>query len=81
MGVVPHVAQNPARPGGNAIDGHTTRHLGYAISQKKRKRVEESFGWLNTVALLRKLRHRMVYKVHWIFTLACAPYNFGARAT
>jgi transposase len=75
MGVTPHVAQNHARPGGSAIDGHTTRHPGYAISQRKRKRIEECFGWLKTIALLRKVRHRGVSKVHWIFTLACAAYN------
>jgi transposase len=75
MGVTPHVAQNHARPGGSAIDGHTTRHPGYAISQRKRKRIEECFGWLKTIALLRKVRHRGVCKVHWIFTLACAAYN------
>jgi len=73
--VVPHVAQNDARPGGSAIDGRTTRHSGYTISQKKRKRIEECFGWLKTIALMRKLRHRGVCKVHWIFTLACAAYN------
>jgi len=75
MGVTPHVAQNHARPGGSAIDGHTTRHPGYAISQRKRKRIEECFGWLKTIALLRKVRHRGVCKVHWIFTFACAAYN------
>ncbi len=75
MGVAPHVAQNHARPGGSAIDGHTTRHPGYAISQRKRKRIEECFGWLKTIALLRKVRHRGVCKVHWIFTLACAAYT------
>ncbi|MGO9084887.1 MAG: IS5 family transposase [Candidatus Sulfotelmatobacter sp.] len=75
MGVTPHVAQNQARPGGSAIDGHTTRHPGYAISQRKRKRIEECFGWLKTIALLRKVRHRGVCKVHWIFTFACAAYN------
>ena len=73
--VVPHVAQNDARPGGSAIDGRTTRHSGYALSQKKRKRIEECFGWLKTIALMRKVRHRGVCKVHWIFTLACAAYN------
>jgi len=73
--VVPHVAQNHKRPGGSAIDGRTTRHSGYAISQKKRKRIEECFGWLKTIALMRKVRHRGVGKVHWIFTLACAAYN------
>jgi transposase len=73
--VTPHVAQNDKRPGGSAIDGRTTRHPGYAISQTKRKRIEECFGWLKTIALLRKLRHRGVCKVDWIFTFACAAYN------
>jgi transposase len=75
LGVVPHVAQNVARTGGSAIDRRTTRHWGYQLSQKKRKRIEECFGWLKTIALLRKVRHRGVCKVHWIFTLACAAYN------
>ena len=73
--VTPHVAQNHTRPGGSAIDGRTTRHWSYAFSQKKRKRIEECFGWLKTIALMRKVRHRGVCKVHWIFTLACAAYN------
>lgn len=45
------------------------------MSQRKRKRVEECFGWLKTIALMRKVRHRGVRKVHWIFTFACAAYN------
>ena len=69
------MAQNVGRRGGSAIDRRTTRHWGYNVSQKKRKRIEECFGWLKTIALLRKVRHRGVYKVHWIFTLACAAYN------
>jgi transposase len=73
--VTPHLAQNLERRGGSAIDARTTRHAGYAISQKKRKRIEECFGWLKTIALMRKVRHRGVNKVHWIFTLACAAYN------
>jgi transposase len=73
--VVPHVAQNDTRRGGSAIDGRTTRHSGYALSQRKRKRIEECFGWLKTIAQMRKVRHRGVCKVHWIFTLACAAYN------
>jgi hypothetical protein len=73
--VVPHVAQNHRRRGGSAIDGRTTRHPGYAVSQRKRKRIEECFGWLKTIALLRKLRHRGVGKIDWIFTFACAAYN------
>jgi transposase len=75
LGVTPHVAQNLGRRGGSAIDGRTTRHAGYPISQKKRKRIEECFGWLKTIALLRKLRHRGTSKVDWIFTFACAAYN------
>ena len=73
--VTPHVAQNHERRGGSAIDGRTTRYEGYAISQRKRKRIEECFGWLKTIALMRKVRHRGVCKVHWLFTFACAAYN------
>jgi IS5 family transposase len=73
--VTPHVAQNLERRGGSAIDARTTRHAGYAISQKKRKRIEECFGWLKTIALMRKVRHRGVCRVDWIFTFACAAYN------
>lgn len=73
--VTPHVAQNHTRPGGSAIDARTTRHAGYRISQRKRKRIEECFSWLKTVAGLRKVRHRGVCKVDWIFTFACAAYN------
>jgi len=73
--VTPHVAQNHARAGGSAIDARTTRHAGYRISQRKRKRIEECFGWLKTVAGLRKVRHRGVCRVDWIFTFACAAYN------
>jgi transposase len=73
--VTPHVAQNLKRSGGSAIDERTTRHEGYAISQKKRKRIEESFGWLKTIALMRKVRHRGIHKVAWVFTFAAAAYN------
>ena len=73
--VTPHVAQNRARPGGSAIDGRTTQHVGYSVSQRKRKRIEECFGWLKTIALMRKLRHRGVCRVDWIFSFACAAYN------
>ena len=73
--VTPHVAQNTARRGGSAIDGRTTRHLGYAISQRLRKRVEEIFGWMKTVALVRKTRFRGRARVGWMFTWAAAIYN------
>jgi hypothetical protein len=69
------VAHNLERPGGSAIDARTTQHPGYAISQTKRKRIEECFGWLRTIALLRKVRHRGIPKVGWIFTFAAAAYN------
>jgi transposase len=75
LNVTPHVSQNTNRPGGSAIDERTTRHAGYAISQKKRKRIEESFGWLKTIALMRKVRHRGIHKVGWVFTFAAAAYN------
>jgi len=75
LGMTPHVAQNLGRRGGSAIDSRTARHTGYALSQKKRKRIEECFGWLKTIALLRKVRHRGTLKVDWIFTFACAAYN------
>ena len=75
MQATPHVAQNIKRSGGSAIDARTTRHAGYAISQKKRKRIEESFGWLKTIALMRKVRHRGIHKVGWMFTFAAAAYN------
>ena len=60
--VTPHVAQN--RSGRrSAIDGRTTRHSGYGVSQRIRKRIEEAFGWAKTVAGLRKMRHRVLPKV------------------
>ncbi len=73
--VTPHVSQNDRRRGGSAIDGRTTRHDGYKISQRKRKRIEEVFGWLKTVGALRKTRHRGLFKVGWVFTFAAAAYN------
>lgn len=75
INVTPHVAQNTKRNGGSAINGRTTRHAGYEVSQKKRKRIEECFGWLKTIALMRKVRHRGLEKVGWIFTFAAAAYN------
>jgi len=75
MNVTPHVAQNLKRAGGSAIDGRTTRHPGYEISQRKRKRIEECFGWMKTIALMRKVRHRGIFKVGWMFTFAAAAYN------
>ena len=72
--VTPHVAQNTSGRR-SAIDGRTTRHEGYPISQRKRKQVEESFGWMKVVGLLRKLRHRGRDLVGWVFTFTAAAYN------
>ncbi len=72
--VTPHVAQNTAHRS-SAIDQRTTRHAGYGVSQWKRKRVEEIFGWLKTVGLLRKTRHRGRGRVSWMFTFGLAVYN------
>jgi transposase len=69
--VTPHIACKAS----SIIDARTTRHPGYALSQTKRKRIEEIFGWLKTVAGLRKTRHRGVARVEWMFTFALAGYN------
>jgi transposase len=75
LNVTPHVSQNEKRPGGSAIDARTTQHAGYKVSQKKRKRIEEVFGWLKTVGMLRKTRHRGLEKVRWVFAFAATAYN------
>ncbi len=72
--VTPHVAQNQSGRR-SAIDDRTTRHPGYAISLRIRKRIEEAFGWAKTVAGLRKMRHRGLPKVDWQFTRAMAAYD------
>jgi hypothetical protein len=72
--VTPHVAQNTSHRS-SAIDRRTTRHPGYEVSQWKRKRVEEIFGWLKTVGLLRKTRHRGRRRVSWLFIFTLAVYN------
>ena len=75
MHVTPHVSQNIKRSGGSAIDGRTTRHAGYQVSQRKRKRIEEVFGWIKTVGALRKTRHRGLETVRWVFTFTATAYN------
>src|ERR1700688_80119 len=75
MNATPHVSQNLKRSGGSAIDGRTTRHEGYQVSQRKRKRIEEVFGWIKTVGILRKTRHRGLDTVRWVFTFTAAAYN------
>ena len=74
LGVTPHVAQNTSGRR-SAIDGRTTRHGGYEVSQCVRKRIEEVFGWMKTVGGLRKTRHRGTARVGWMFTFAAAAYN------
>jgi hypothetical protein len=70
----PPVAQNLTNRA-SALDGRTTRHAGYAVSQRTRKRVAEIFGWQKTVGLLRKGRHRGLQLVGWVFTFTAAAYN------
>ena len=72
LGVTPHVAANVSR---GALDGRTTRHASYAVSQRRRKIVEESFGSMKTIGGLHKLRHRGRAKVAALFTFTCAAYN------
>src|SRR5664279_5347452 len=74
QGVTPHIAQNNKRRR-SAIDGRTTRHAGYRVSQRVRKRIEEVFGWMKTVGGQRKTRYRGTAKVSWMFTLSAAAYN------
>jgi transposase len=74
MNITPHVAQNNTNRS-SAIDGRTTRHAGYAVSQQKRKRVEQSFGWMKVIGMLRKVKLRGREKVGWLLTFAGAAYN------
>jgi transposase len=73
--ITPHVAQKQR----SAVDGRTTRHPGYTVSLRVRKRVEEVFAWVKTIACVRKVRYRGVAKVSWIFTFAAAAYNLVRR--
>ncbi len=75
LGATPHVSQNLNHRGGSAIDGRTTRHLGYAKSQHARPRIEPAFGWLKTIAWMRKVKLRGVANVEWLFVFASAAYN------
>jgi transposase len=74
MKVTPHVAQNISGRS-SAIDGRTTRHAGYGVSQRIRKRIEEAFGWIKTVAGQDKTKFRGRDRVGWAFTFAAAAYN------
>jgi transposase len=70
--ITPHIAQ---KKNGKSVDGRTTRHEGYAVSQRKRKRVEEIFGWAKTVGLIRKAKVRGIAKIDWLFTMCIAVFN------
>jgi hypothetical protein len=74
MKVTPHVAQNTSGRS-SAIDGRTTRHAGYAVSQGIGKRIEEAFGWIKTIAEQEKTKFRGRERVGWAFTFAAAAYN------
>ena len=75
LGTTPHVTQNLTRPGGSAIDGRTTRHDGYAMSQHARPRIEPAFGWLKTIAWIRKVKLRGLANVDWLLVFASAAFN------
>jgi transposase len=81
MNVTPQVARNTNRPGGSAIDARTTRHAGYQVSQRRRKIVEEVFGWMKTVGGQKKTKYRGLWRVGWIFTFAAAAYNLVRMRT
>ena len=79
-GVTPHVARNDTRPGGSAIDGRTTRHPGYALSQTIRKRIEEHFGWGKTVGRIRQTVYRGIQRVDQQFKLTMTASNIVRMA-
>src|SRR5260370_12991268 len=74
MNITPHEAPNTTNRR-SAVDERTTRHAGYEVSERKRKRVEQSFGWMKMVGMLRKVKLRGIDKVGWLFTLTGAAYN------
>jgi transposase len=74
MNITPHVAQNRTKRR-SAVDERTTRHAGYEVSQRKRKRVEQSFGWMKMIGMLKKVKLRGIDKVGWLFTFTGAAYN------
>ena len=75
MNITPHVARNDNRSGGSAIDGRTSRHGGYQVSQRSRKRVEEPFGWGKTVGLIRQMKVRGLPKVNGVFMMTMIGWN------
>ncbi len=74
MNIVPHVAQNELHRS-SAMDRRTSRHAGNAVSQRKRKSIEESFGWMKIIGMPKKVKPRGLEKVGWLFTFVGAAYN------
>ena len=74
MNITPHLAQNTTKRR-SAVDERTTRHAGYGVSQRKRKRVEQSFGWMKMIGMLKKVKLRGIDEVGWLFTFTGAAYN------
>ena len=81
INVTPHVAQNTNRNGGSKIDGRTTRHAGYEISQRKRKRIEQCFGWGKVIGPMRQVMVQGLDKVDQLLTLTMAAYNLTRLRT
>ncbi len=79
--VTSHVAQNAGRPGGSAIDGRTTRWAGYAVSQQKRKRIKQVFGWGKTVGRIRQVMYQGLERVDQLFVLTQVGYNLTRMRT
>ena len=79
--VTPHVAQNTGRTGGSAIDARTTRHAGYEVSQRKRKGIEQCFGWGKVIGPIRQVMVQGLDKVDQVLTLTMAAYNFTRLRT
>jgi len=75
MDIRPHVAQNTKRSGGSAIDGRTSRHESYAVSQSKRPLIEKAFGWMKQTGGMRKTKLRGLAKVAWQFLMTAAAFN------
>jgi len=76
MKASPHIAQN-TNGRSSAIDGRTTRHAGYAVSQRIRKRIEEAFGWMKTIGGQEKTKFQGCDRVGWAFTFTAAAYNLA----
>jgi transposase len=81
MNITPHVARNDKRPGGSAIDGRTSRHASYKISQRSRNRVEEPFGWGKTIGLIRQIKVRGLSKVNDVFMMTMIGWNLTQMRT